>query len=223
MSGNKQGLWDEFCKRFEVLQSCVPLFALDETGHVAQKLIGKDVKKAILVRSSECENQIISATDRLYEDWHSGKKELDGLLYMMGWKDSSSFIPLYIGKAESAGTSDGAFSANLKNLRTNKGFFARWGDNYAYHIGNLSACVLPGHDPETRKGNYEKWARCLFEEGSTRLRNPVYFWTIAWDPSEVGIWEQFGPTALAFLEHFLIAVADGISPSLLNIEGRPRR
>jgi hypothetical protein len=50
----------------------------------------------------------------------------------------------------------------------------------------------------------------------------VYFWAKAWDRSQVGVWEELGPTPLAFLEYLLIGVAGLVSPSLLNREGIAR-
>ena len=41
-------------------------------------------------------------------------------------------------------------SANLVGLDTNTRKFGRWGDGYAYHIGDLGAVVLPGHDPNAK-------------------------------------------------------------------------
>jgi hypothetical protein len=139
----------------------------------------------------------------------------------MGHRRSGSFVPLYIGKAESTGRG-GGLSVNITNLRTDRSKFARWGDNHAYHIGDLSACVLPGYDESKKVPKYRAWADCLFVEGTVMLREPVYFWATAWDRSQTGIWEEFGPTSLAFLEYLLIGVAGGISPSLLNREGLSR-
>jgi hypothetical protein len=56
-----------------------------------------------------------------------------------------------------------------------------------------------------------------------RLRRPVYFWARAWSPADVGVWEELGPTPLAFLEYLLIGVAGLASPALLNREGLARR
>ena len=41
-------------------------------------------------------------------------------------------------------------SANLVGLDPNTRKFGRWGDGYAYHIGDLGAVVLPGHDPNAK-------------------------------------------------------------------------
>ena len=52
-----------------------------------------------------------------------------------------------------------------------------------------------------------------------KLRRPIYFWATAWDKSMTGVWEELGPTSLAFLEYLLIGVAGRVSPVLLNREG----
>lgn len=218
----KQKLWDAFCTRFHVNEHCVPLFSVDDDLNVHTRSVGRGgTARPNLTRSQECEALILRVTDQLVEDWTSGARKLDGMLYMMGWKQSGGFVPIYIGKAESTGRG-GGLSVNITNLHTDKSKFARWGDNYAYHIGDLSACVLPGHREEKRVLKYESWADCLFVSGTSRLREPVYFWATAWNCSDVGIWEEFGPTSLAFLEYLLIGVASGISPDLLNREGRSR-
>jgi hypothetical protein len=216
----KQALWDVFCKRFNVVGECVPLFAVDEHNTVQVKKIGKSQRLG-LVRSNDCEALIVAVTDQLVPDWMSGTKKFDGMLYMMGRKRSGSFVPLYIGKTESTGRG-GGLSVNITNLRTDKSKFARWGDNHAYHIGDLSACVLPGYDESKKVPKYRAWADCLFNEGTAKLREPVYFWATPWDRTQTGIWGEFGPTSLAFLEYLLIGVAGGISPDLLNREGLSR-
>ncbi len=216
----KQALWDAFCARFHVVKDCVPLFATDSDGDVQFKRVGK-TQKPILLRSKDCEALILSVTDTLVPDWTSGTKNFDGMLYMMGWKHDGRFVPLYIGKTESTGRG-GGLSVNITNLHSDKSKFARWGDNYAYHVGDLSACVLPGHDESKKVPKYRAWADCLFVDGTAKLREPVYFWATAWDSSQTGIWEEFGPTSLAFLEYLLIGVAGGISPCLLNREGLSR-
>jgi len=218
----KQAVWDKFCARFNIVESCVPLFAVDSSGDVQEKFIGKNLK-SVLVRSADCDAMILSVTDLLVEDWtSSGANQFDGMLYMMGWTEAGKFVPLYIGKTETIGKGLGNLSANITNLHRDRSKFARWGDNYQYHIGDLSACVLSGHDESKKARKYQSWAKCLFVDGTLKLRQPVYFWATAWDKSQVGVWEEFGPTSLAFLEYLLIGVAGGISPSLLNREGLSR-
>lgn len=219
----KQALWDRFCDRFGVVEDAVPLFDSDTDGNVQVKHIGKE-RRPILRRSEECEALILSVTDTLIPDWTSGEKQFDGMLYMMGWKRACKFVPLYIGKTESTGRG-GGLSINITNLHSDRSKFARWGDNYAYHIGDLSACVLPGHEEKKKVRKYQDWAARLFQPETTMLKEPVYFWATAWDRSETGIWEEFGPTSLAFLEYLLIGVAGGMGPPgpyLLNREGRSR-
>lgn len=212
-------IWDRFCSDFNVAETCVPLFATDRDGNVLHRLIGKN-QRPVLMRSPEMDELILSTTDRLIEDWEQRTHRYDGMIYLMGWKQSGRFVPLYVGKTETFGLTEN-LSANIRNLHRDRSKFARWGDNYAYHIGDLSACVLPGHPEHKKLTKYREWAQCLFEDG-TRLRQPVYFWACAWDPSYSGLWEEFGPTSLAALEYLLIAVAHNISPRLLNREGRPR-
>ncbi len=216
----KKIIWNAFCDRFDILGGCVPLFAINEQGKVDQKPMGID-GRPVLKRSELCDAMILEVSDLLVEDWSSGSHLFDGMLYMIGWKRQDGFLPLYIGKAESLGKGEMNLSANLKNLHTDRTKFARWGDGYSYHIGDLSACVLPGHAERKKTIKYQSWANCLFLEGSS-LREQVYFWATAWKPTQTGIWEEYGATPLAFLEYMLIGVAGHISPQLLNREGQSR-
>jgi hypothetical protein len=216
----KQAIWDKFCSRFSIAETCVPLFATDAEGNVQHKPVGKD-RRQILLRSLECESMILSVTDLLLDDWTNKANQFDGMLYMIGWKQAGKFVPLYIGKTETFGKKDRNLSANITNLHKDKSKFARWGDNYAYHLGDLSACVLPGHAEEKKTLKYQAWADCLFRQ-HTQLNQPVYFLAKAWKPAHIGIWEEYGATPLAFLEYMLIGVAGQISPNLLNKEGMAR-
>ena len=93
----------------------------------------------------------------------------------------------------------------------------------AYHLGDLSAAVLPGHLPGKASPKYRRWARALFQEvpvASPRLRQPVRFWCTAWGPGSPGIWPEFGACSLSFAEYLLIGVASLLFPGdLLNDEG----
>ena len=87
--------------------------------------------------------------------------------------------PLHIGKSETFGRGDRNLSANIINLRASKDKFARWGDNYAYHIGDLSAAVLTSHPVEKRNPKYSACATKLFESAPTdqpKLAFDIYFW-----------------------------------------------
>ena len=214
-------VWNKFCQRFKVVEQSVPLFSTHADGVVAHRVLGRN-SRPILMRSPEMEALILAETAKLVEDWESGNHRYDGLIYCIGWQQDGQFIPLYIGKTETIGKGAGNLSANIKNLKTDKSKFARWGDNYAYHVGDLSACVLPGHADGKKTIKYQAWADQLFENVpslTAKLRCPVYFWTTAWDKSMTGVWEELGPTSLAFLEYLLIGVAGRVSPALLNKEG----
>ena len=163
---------------------------------------------------------------KLIEDWKLKAFAYDGLIYMMLAEEPEGLIPLYIGKAETLGKGDGNLSANIKGIETNTQNFARWGDNYAYHIGDLSAAVLPGHDPEKVTNKYNDWAGSLFEKhpaDAPVLKRKVFFWTKAWSGRDSGPWVEFGPTRLTFLEYLLIGLASSaFGDVLLNREGRNR-
>lgn len=221
MSG--QTLWDSFCERFGVIESSVPLFAMTANGLVQTRKIGKDGRQ-VLLRSPEMEALIIRETRTLLDDWRTGTHRYDGLIYFMGWRRGGHFVPLYIGKAETLGKGKGNLSANIRGIENDRSKFARWGDNYAYHVGDLSACVL-GHDAAKRTIKYQSWAETLFKTVPCKaptLLEPVYFWARAWDNSWTGVWEELGATRLAFLEYLLIGVGSLVSPALLNREGLQR-
>ncbi len=142
-------------------------------------------------------------------------------------EEPEGVVLLYIGKAETLGKGEGNLSANIKGTETNTRNFARWGDNYAYYIGDLSAAaVLPGHDPKKINYKYVDWASSLFEKHSTDapvVKRQVFFWTKAWSSKNLGPWVEFGPTRLIFLEYLLIGLASSaFGDVLLNREGRNR-
>ncbi|MBE1426272.1 hypothetical protein H4684_002937 [Desulfomicrobium macestii] len=173
------------------------------------------------------ETLVLAESDILIDDWKSGRGEYDGLIYLMYTiSNHDDVIPLYIGKAESIGKNGGNLSANIANLHRDKSKFARWGDGYAYHIGDLSAVAVLDHPREKVTSKYTNWASRLFEEFPRqypKLKIPVHFWAKAWRSSEVGIWNNFGPTRLTFLEYLMIGVASSAYPeSLLNREGQNR-
>jgi len=217
-------VWDRFCARLLVAPSAVPLFDATQSGEVRTRQVGRN-GRVLLCRSAPMEALIRKQVDLAVADHDGGTSRIDGLIYMMGWKDAERFIPLYVGKAETTGRSGGNLSANLKNLGRDTSKFARWGDGYAYHIGDLSAVVLNGHAADHQHDKYRDWAAKLFENAPVDrpvLRKPVWFWTTAWDNSANGIWEDLGATQLAFLEYTMIGVASMVSPDLLNREGRQR-
>lgn len=222
--GRVRHIWDEFCRRQSVTSLLVPLFQSSSDLTVVTRTAGRTGRK-LLCRSAEMELLVRTQAAKAVKDHTSNGHRIDGLIYMMGWREDQRFIPLYIGKAETTGLGNGNLSANLKGLDRDTSKFARWGDGYSYHIGDLSACVLPEHDPKHQQDKYRDWANTLFEQAPSDapvLRKPVWFWTTAWDNSTAGIWEDLGPTRLAFLEYTMIGVASMVSKHLSNREGRQR-
>ena len=220
-------IWDDFCSEMKISDTGVPLFEATNSGTVRTKEIGLKNRRSVLCRSREMEDLLISETDILISDWERGTGLYDGLIYMMFTLRGDKIFPLYIGKAETIGKGNGNLSANIKNISKDKSKFARWGDNYAYHIGDLSAAVLPGHDPNKMNRKYLDWGRTLFIDLSThnpKLKEPVFFWVKAWKSTDQGIWKEFGSTRLTFLEYLMIGVASSAFPNLLlNREGQNRR
>ena len=224
-----EGIWDRFSARFAIADTCVPLFATDSEGNVQTREIGRMPPRPVLRRSEPMESLVVQIAERLIDDYNNpGARKFDGMLYLMGWKEAGRFLPLYVGKTETVGRNDdGALSENLRGIpkSLSRMKFARWGDNYQYHIGDLSSWVLPGHEAYKKKQRkYERWAKTLFEPGSLRLRQATYFWATAWRPTDTSVWEQLGPTTLAVTEYLVIGVAGKISPKhLLNRDGIPRQ
>ena len=155
-------LWDTFADQHNIRDTWVPLFSTIESGVVHTKKIGTSNVRNILCRSGQMESLIIRECAKLVDDWASGTHVYDGLLYIMAIEDVDGIVPLYIGKAESYGKKAGNLSVNIKSVERDKSKFARWGDNYAYHIGDLSAVVLPGHDRKHVERKYLSWAAELF-------------------------------------------------------------
>ena len=129
----------------------------------------------------------------------------------------------HIGKAETLYKRNGNRSANIKNIQRDTCKFLFWGDNYEYHIGDLSAVVLLGHHPKYAKQKYQMWTASLFESFTTQapaLRQQVYFWAKACSSRDEGPWADFGPSRLTFLAHQLIGLArSAFGETLLNREG----
>jgi hypothetical protein len=216
--------WTRFCLDHEIAERAVPLFALSD-DHVSVQPYGLD-QRLILQRSTQMESLVITEVQKVVQDFAARTEEFEGLIYMMFWKDGNLILPLYIGKSEKYGKTQN-LSANIAHIETNKSFFCRWGYNYAYHIGDLSAVVCPGHPQKKINRKYTKWAEKLFlsfPSKSPKLRRETYFWIEAWKHGSSGIWKEYGETSLTFLEYLLIGVAsDLFSGLLLNEEGVNRR
>jgi hypothetical protein len=155
------------------------------------------------------------------------RPQYDGIIYIMHTRSPDEIVvPRYIGKSETVGKPSGILSVNLSRLETDKSRFGRWGDNYAYHIGDLSSVVFPGHEIAVQRLKYQLSAEALFEGINVerpRLRQPVFLWVRAWRKDDIGVWQEFGPTRLSFLEYLLIGLASAVFPGeILNREGHNR-
>ena len=223
--GQRKALWDAFCQRQQIIANTTPLFDVDNESMVRIKQVGKKATRRLLVRSESMESLVISQTNILLDDIARESNQFDGLIYMMFIRDHEDVIPLYIGKTESKGRIN-AISANIKDVERVKDKFARWGDNYKYHIGDLSACVLPGHDTKYVTQKYLHWAKNVFVDFPTekpQLKQDIWFWCKAWNKNDIGVWPEFGATRLNFLEYLLIGLASSLFPNtLLNREGHSR-
>ncbi|MFM6422797.1 hypothetical protein [Planktothrix sp.] len=215
-------LWNNFCEKYINFNVGVPLFSTRDDRIVDIKQYGKN-NRLILRRSEEMENFIINEVTHVLEDYKNKNDVYEGLIYMMYKIKNNLIVPLYIGKSEKYGKNDNNLSRNISNIKSNKYFFCRWGDNYAYHIGDLSAVVCPGHPKEKMNRKYQIWASRLFENYPTtepKLKEDIYFWISAWQKGNTGIFTEFGGTPLTALEYQLISVAANLFPEeLLNQEG----
>lgn len=218
--GSLLNIFNDFVIKNGIDTNC-SLFDIDENLNVNTILYGKD--KYVLKRNELMENLIISEVNKTIEDYYKNTFIYDGLIYMMYKKENNSIIPLYIGKSEKFGKNNQNLSINIKDIEKNSGKFCRWGYNYAYHLGDLSAVVLTGHDETKITNKYTSWANSLFETKNTtnpRLKTNIYFWIKAWNNNDIGLWEDFGKTSLTFLEYQMIGVCSKLFPNdLLNFEG----
>lgn len=214
-------LWENFCELYIYDRVGIPLFSTN--GYTVNiKAYGQN-NRLILKRSEAMESFVIAEVNKVLNDFHEMQDIYEGLIYMMYKINNGMIVPLYIGKSEKFGKQGNNLSRNISNIERNKSFFCRWGDNYAYHIGDLSAVVCPGHPQEKIQQKYRKWANSLFESYPTTepiLKENVYFWIAAWEKGNIGIFKEFGSTPLTALEYQLISVAATIFPQdLLNYEG----
>jgi hypothetical protein len=217
-SDQKVELWQRFCQAQGIRTGAVPLFETAEGLHVVSRQLGRD-GRLVLQRSNEMESMIISKVNSVLAPASLN----EGLLYMMCWLREEQVLPLYIGKAGRYGRKDGNISANLARPDRDRSKFARWGSNYAYHLGELSAVACPGHSANKQSPKYKRWAERLFlnfPAEQPQLREQTYFWCTAWSAASPSIWSDFAPCSLAFQEYLLIGVAGILYPMfLLNQEG----
>ena len=154
MNEQQLNLWTNFCDRYLKNNLRVPLFKSNNRV-VEVKKQGKD-QRFILTRSESMENLLIREVEKVLNDFDSKQNEYEGLIYMMYKFKNDLVVPLYIGKSEKYGKQGDNLSENILSIRSNKSKFCRWGNNYAYHIGDLSAVVCHNHpeDKKRKKCNY---------------------------------------------------------------------
>ena len=137
----------------------VDLFAVDRAGAVQTKERGPTPRR-ILCRSPEMELAIGDIVEA-----GLAEPDFEGLLFVMGFGEVETFRPLYVGKAERKGVRN-PVSANLMNLRVDRGKSARWGDGLDYHIGDLSHALFEWPARRLPSRRYRRWAQTLFTEVS---------------------------------------------------------
>jgi hypothetical protein len=133
----------------------VPLFETNKNLQVETRVVAGSQRK-LLKRNRTMEDAVIAIVE-------SGlnKEEWQGLFYIMGKGELENFCPMYIGKTEKKGTKN-PISENIKNIRTNKGKFARWGDGNQYHIGDLSQVLFQFKSYQQPAKKYTRWAEAMF-------------------------------------------------------------
>ncbi len=220
-TSSKLNLWQNFLVSNRVDEESVPLF-VPKAGIAETMPYGRD-GRLVLRRSPEMDSLMRDLGKQLIDEFRAEKVTHDGILYLMFRREPRGVVPLYFGKAEIFGKGDANLSANISDLASGDGKFGRWGYNYAYHIGDLSAVAIEGHPDSKRTRKYEAWRRALFDvaDGSLRMNGDVRFWACLWGPERKSIWREYGTTRLAFEEYLLIGVASDLYPNdLLNREGR---
>ena len=111
-------------------------------------------------------------------------------------------------------------SANLVNLRSDRGKFARWGDGIAYHIGDLSHALFGWPAYRAPAPKYLQWANVLFiERDPPRLREPVKLYVLPWRTTSRGPSGLLGSLPAAEKEVIALAGAH-YGDGLLNVDGR---
>ena len=158
----------------------VPLFDVDDRLTVRTE--DRSRGRRLLRRSRDMEQAVVRVVSEGLSDpsWR-------GVLYIMAWGDRDTLRPLYIGKAGRFGKTPGKLSANLVNVASDKGKFARWGDGNAYHIGDLSQALFGGAAGKPTAQKYERWADRLFaDRESARLREATFLLIVPWREGQRG-------------------------------------
>jgi hypothetical protein len=136
-----------------------------------------------------------------------------GFVYVMHW-NCGDVSPLYVGKTERCGRKR-AVSTNIENIRSNDGYFGRWGYSRYYHIGDLSHAMFGGRDEGMFNSDYRRWADRLFSSDEPpRLRQKVSVALIDWFEGKHGPLRL--PLSVRDAEKEIIKLAKRLDPKLLN-------
>lgn len=221
---SKAELWTHWLERYvypdfvdESTADPIPLFATDDQLQVELTDSGRLKRSDAIDERIRTEGRKCVHSDGVRDDGY------EGLLYLMyqladtDRRDRPMIVPRYIGKAEAYGKKN-ELSANFTEIaaeRSSTRSFARWGGGNYWHVGELSMTLF---EDDTRK---VPWASELFEQGTHRLKEPVYLWVKAWNQERHA--GPYGYDAyLAEVEPQLIGVAQSAFPDrLLNKSGVP--
>jgi hypothetical protein len=186
-----------------------PLFRTDADLVVRTENDGRDLRP-VLCRHPRMERAMTDLVEQGLADPH-----WDGILSVMGRGPAPSFSPLYVGKAERRGRKN-SINAIFRDIGANRRMFARWGDDFGYHIGDLSHALFrfQADRPVTR--TYQRWATTLFASSDPpRLRAQVALYLLPWYRGDVG--PTGVPLPLSSLEETVIAHAvTALGEELLN-------
>ena len=154
----KKKIWLDFLARYDVSDNASELFLNNKMHCNVEQKGKKNNLRPFLVRHPLMEKQLIEQASIVEDDYNTNKKLYEGIIYLMFTIKHEQIIPLYIGKTETFGKSNKNLSENIKTLKSNKYKFARWGNGYQYHIGDLSPVVLNGHSDDKKTSKYTDWA-----------------------------------------------------------------
>lgn len=210
--------WFVFCHQTGLTDEGVTMFRTKQ-GRALVGSIGKG-NRQVIARSQGMEALVLRETAKVAADFESRANQCEGLLSIVYTEDEEGNPePHHIGIMPKLGP-NGGYNKALKNIKAgaNQHPFAGWGYNKTGFFGGLSALLVDkaGIDPSGRN-RFTPWIFRLFEDPPVQraLRQPVYFWTRAWDSSMRGPWMEYGPAGLDALKLQLQAIATGVWPDPL--------
>ena len=186
-SATSYTLHEKFCLWFTQIakESIVELFELETDGSI--RIVEKTTKKRtvrLLTRSKSMEAHLLGEAKKVTLS-HSDKTapDFEGLHYFVLTGPVENPILIYIGLTGKYGRDGERLNLNLENLEKKRDFFARWGDDYARHIGGLSNAILNNGFPTENK--YRVWADYMLEAKDEKVypKFPIKFFALAWSKS----------------------------------------